>query len=204
MAGSGLHLHVSLLDADGRNVFSDERAHGSEALLQAIAGTLATAADGMAVFAPNANSWRRLRPEAYVPLTAAWSINNRGTALRIPASDAANRRLEHRVAGADANPYLVMAWVLAGVLHGLESGRLPPPPLEGNAYRQPGARADATGEPLPRHWPVAIERFAASDFAAQAFGPAFRQLFATVKQAELDEFASHVTPVECALYLAPL
>ena len=204
MAGSGLHLHVSLLDAAGRNLFSDERPHGSEALLQAIAGTLATAADGMALFAPNANSWRRFRPEAYVPLHAAWSINNRGTALRIPASDAANRRLEHRIAGADANPYLVMAWVLAGVLQGLETGRLPPPPVEGNAYRQPGAQADAGAEALPRHWPVAVERFAASDFAAQVFGPAFRRLYATVKQAELDDFAGHVTPRECALYLAPL
>jgi glutamine synthetase len=158
----------------------------------------------MALFAPNANSWRRFRPEAYVPLHAAWSINNRGTALRVPHSDAANRRLEHRIAGADANPYLVMAWVLAGVLQGLQAARLPPPAVEGNAYRQPGAQADASAEALPRHWPVAIERFAASDFAAQVFGPAFRQLYATVKQAELDDFAGHVTPRECALYLAPL
>jgi len=204
MAGSGLHLHVSLLDAAGRNIFADERAQGSEALLQSIAGCLATAADGMALFAPNANSWRRLRPEAYVPLTAAWSINNRGTALRIPASDAANRRLEHRIAGADANPYLVMAWVLAGILQGLEAGQLPAARVEGNAYRTSSTSAGEAAEPLPRHWPTAIGRFAASDFAAQALGPAFRQLYATVKLAELDDFESHVTPLECALYLAPL
>jgi glutamine synthetase len=200
MAGSGLHIHVSLLDAAGRNVFADDQPQGSEALLQAVAGSLATMADGMAIFAPNANSWRRFRPEAYVPLTAAWSINNRGTALRIPASDAANRRLEHRVAGADANPYLVMTWVLAGMLRGLQAGVLPPPPVLGNAYHRP---ADVA-ERLPLHWPVAIERFARSEFAAEVFGPAFRHLYATVKQAELDEFASHVTPVECDLYLSPL
>ena len=200
MAGSGLHLHVSVLDAAGQNIFADERSHGSAALLQAIAGSLATMADGMAIFAPTANAWRRFRPEAYVPLTAAWSINNRGTALRIPVSDAANRRLEHRVAGADANPYLVTAWVLAGMLAGLEAGQLPPPPVEGNAYHRP----DDDAPPLPRHWPIALERFAASDFAARTFGPAFRQLYSTVKQAELDEFASHVTRLECDLYLSAL
>ncbi|HEV7631985.1 MAG TPA: glutamine synthetase family protein, partial [Steroidobacteraceae bacterium] len=115
MAGSGLHVHISLLDREGHNVFADPRPEGSDALRQAIAGCLATMADGMAVFAPHANSWRRFRPDAYVPVTADWSINNRGTALRVPLSDAANRRLEHRVAGADANIYLVVAWILAGV-----------------------------------------------------------------------------------------
>ncbi len=200
MAGSGLHLHVSVLDAAGQNIFADERSHGSEALLHAIAGTLGTMADGMAIFAPTANAWRRFRPEAYVPLTAAWSINNRGTALRIPVSDTANRRLEHRVAGADANPYLVTAWVLAGMLEGLEAGQLPPPPVEGNAYH--GQSTDAPA--LPRHWPLALERFATSDFAARTFGPAFRQLFTTVKEAELDAFSSHVTRLECDLYLSAL
>ena len=77
-------------------------------------------ADGMAIFAPNANSYRRFQRESYVPMQPSWGVNNRGVAVRIPHSDAANRRLEHRVAGADANPYLVMAYVLAGMLHGLE------------------------------------------------------------------------------------
>ena len=73
---------------------------------QAIAGLLATMADGMAIFAPNANSYRRMKPEAYVPMHATWGYNNRGVAVRVPVSGPDDRRLEHRVAGADANPYL--------------------------------------------------------------------------------------------------
>ena len=200
MAGSGLHVHVSLLDREGRNVFADPRPEGSDALRQAIAGCLATMADGMAVFAPHANSWRRFRPDAYVPVTADWSINNRGTALRVPISDAANRRLEHRVAGADANVYLVVAWILAGVLRGLQAARQPPAPLTGNAYHG----QTRTAELLPLHWPVAVERFAASGAAAEIFGARFRDLYATVKRAELSDFASFVTPVECDWYLPAL
>ncbi|MFM1885562.1 MAG: hypothetical protein RL026_719 [Pseudomonadota bacterium] len=203
MAGSGLHLHVSVLDADGRNIFADDRPGGPEALRQAVGGMLATMADGMALFAPNANSWRRLQPSAYVPLQANWSTNNRGTALRIPVSDAANRRIEHRVAGAEANVYLVTAWVLAGLWRGLTRRLEPPPPLQGNAYGA-AAAGPAGGEPLPRHWALAIERFATSTQAAEVFGSRFRDLFATLKRGELADFDSHVTPLECDWYLGPL
>jgi glutamine synthetase len=199
MAGSGLHLHVSVLDGEGRNLFAGEAA-GNAALRSAIAGTLATLAEGMAVFAPNANSWRRFRAEAYVPLTADWSVNNRGTAVRIPNSDAANRRLEHRVAGADANPYLVTAWVLAGVLDGLQRGLQAPEPLEGNAYHHGGPG----GETLPLHWPTALDRFTASRFARDTFGEAFARLYATVKGGELAEFSRRITPLEYEWYLHAL
>ena len=126
MAGSGLHVHVSLNDTSGTNVFASDHPLGSALMRHAAAGLLSTMAEGMAVFAPLANSWRRFRPEAYVPLTADWSVNNRGAALRVPVSDAANRRLEHRVAGAEANPYLVMCWILGGILKGLTERHLPP------------------------------------------------------------------------------
>jgi len=200
MAGSGLHMHVSLNDSEGRNVFGAEHSLGSTMMQHAAAGILATMAEGMAVFAPLANSWRRFRPEAYVPLTADWSVNNRGAALRVPVSDAANRRLEHRVAGADANPYLALCWVLGGLLRGLENGELPRAPLQGNAYHASGE----LGEALPRYWPVALDRFEHSEFARDLLGPALHRLFATVKRHELDEFSAHVTPQECALYLPAL
>lgn len=200
MAGSGLHIHVSLNDAGGGNVFADEHALGSPRMRHAAAGLLATMADGMAVFAPLANSWRRFRREAYVPLSADWSVNNRGAALRVPVSNAANRRLEHRVAGAEANPYLVVAWVLGGLLKGLADGRDPPAPLEGNAYAQDTAR----GEALPRYWSAALERFEASAFARDLLGPPLHRLYATVKRYELDEFNRQVTPGEMALYLPAL
>lgn len=200
MAGSGLHLHLSLLQ-DGLPVFAHENPAGSAALRMAIAGTLATAADGMAVFAPNANSWRRFRPEAYVPLTADWSVNNRGTAVRVPVSDARNRRLEHRIAGADANLYLVTAWVLAGALQGLVAGIEPPAPVDGNAYHRAGLPC---GEALPLHWATAVERFGRSTFARELFGDRFHRVFATVKAGELADFNRHVTALECEWYLHAL
>jgi glutamine synthetase len=197
MAGSGLHIHVSLLDAEGRNIFAAANPLESTPLRYVIGGTLATLADGMALCAPGPNSYRRFRSEAYVPLHPTWSINNRGSAIRVPASDADNLRIEHRLAGADANPYLVLAWILAGMLHGLANKIEPPAVLTGNAYIQ-------DGDPLPTNWPAAIERFAASAFARETFGDKFRHLYSTVKRAEVQEFNSHITPLEIARYLGPL
>jgi glutamine synthetase len=197
MAGSGLHVHVSLQDETGHNIFAAANPLDSAPLRHAIGGTLSTLADGMAVCAPGPNSYRRFRSEAYVPLHPTWSINNRGSAIRVPASDPDNLRIEHRLAGADANPYLVLAWVLAGMLHGLERKLEPPAVLTGNAYLQ-------EGDPLPTHWAAAIERFAASEFARATLGAKFTHLFAAVKRAEMEEFKSHVTPLEIARYLGPL
>jgi len=197
MAGSGLHIHVSLLDTDGRNIFAAASPLESAPLRHAIGGTLSTLADGMALCAPGPNSYRRFRSEAYVPLHPTWSINNRGSAIRVPASDASNLRIEHRLAGADANPYLVLAWVLAGMLHGLDKRLEPPAVLTGNAYVQ-------DGEPLPTTWAQATEQFARSEFARAALGDKFVNLFATVKRAELEEFNSWITPLEISRYLGPL
>lgn len=197
MAGSGLHVHVSVLDGDGRNIFAAPAPLDSAPLRHAIAGTLASLADGMALCAPGPNSFRRFRSEAYVPLHPTWSINNRGSAVRVPASDPDNRRLEHRLAGADANPYLVTAWVLAGMFDGMDRKLEPPPVLTGNAYEQ-------DGEPLPLTWAEAIERFARSEFAKRWLGENFVRLFATVKRAEMEDFQSYITPLEIARYLGPL
>jgi glutamine synthetase len=197
MAGSGLHIHVSLVDGDGRNIFAAANPLDSRPLRHVIAGTLATLADGMALCAPGPNSYRRFRAEAYVPLHPTWSINNRGSAIRVPASDPDNLRIEHRLAGADANPYLVLAWVLAGMLHGLEHALEPPAVLTGNAYEQ-------DGDPLPVTWAQAIEQFSRSEFARICLGEKFVNLFVAVKRAEMEEFNSHITALEIARYLGPL
>jgi glutamine synthetase len=197
MAGSGLHIHVSVLDAGGRNIFACDDPADSADLRHSVAGVLDTLADGMAICAPGPNSYRRFVREAYVPLIPSWSLNNRGSAVRIPMSDAANRRIEHRLAGADANPYLVVAWVLAGIHHGLSRGAEPPAILRGNAYQ-------TAGEPLPTQWPLAIERFRRSDVAREYLGKPFANLFATVKQAEMEDFNSYVTPLEVDWFLGPL
>jgi glutamine synthetase len=197
MAGSGLHIHVSVLDAGGRNIFACDDPAECADLRHAVSGLLDTLADGMAICAPGPNSYRRFRSEAYVPLTPSWSINNRGSAIRIPMSDAANKRIEHRLAGADANPYLVVAWVLAGIHYGLSRAVEPPPVLQGNAYR-------TDGEPLPMHWPLAVERFRHSSLAQEFLGKPFARLYRTVKQAELDDFNSYITPLEIDRFMGPL
>jgi glutamine synthetase len=188
---------VSLLDISGRNIFAASDPTASVSLRHAIGGTLASLADGMAICAPGPNSYRRFRREAYVPLHPTWSINNRGSAVRIPASDAANLRIEHRLAGADANPYLVVAWVLAGIHDGLTRRIEPPPVTTGNAY-------DVSGPALPIQWAEAIERMANSEFAMRYLGDRFVKLYTTVKRGELQEFASHVTPLEIRRYLGPI
>jgi glutamine synthetase len=194
--GSGMHLHVSVIDRDGGNVFASDDVLGNELLKQAAAGLVETMADGMAVFAPNANSYRRLRPELYVPMNATWGYNNRGVAVRVPVSGPGDRRLEHRVSGADANPYLVAATVLAGMLHGIEKKLAPPAPLVGNAYSQRLA-----APPLPGDWPTALARFGASAFLREYFGERFVRLYELTRRGEMQDFNSRLTALDYAWYL---
>lgn len=194
MAGSGAHLHVSLLDESDRNIFASPDPAGSETLRHAIGGLAATMSDAMLIFAPNINSYRRYRAEAYVPLSPTWAVNNRGVALRIPVSDAGSRRVEHRVAGADANPYLLAAAVLAGIHHGLTQRPDPGPPLEGNAYR----KSDPS---LPITWPEAAAVFERSAFVRDYFGERFQRLFATTRRGEMQAFELNVSPLEYDWYV---
>ena len=193
-AGSGAHLHVSLVDASGRNVFAAEDAAGSEMLRAAIGGLAATIDATMAVCAPTANSYRRFRPEAYVPLNPSWAINNRGVAFRIPHGPAASRRVEHRVAGADANPYLLASVVLAGMHHGLTHRLDPGAPLAGNAYRDGRAT-------IPLTWPEALAAFERSEFVRQYLGDAFTDLYVMTRRGEMQEFNSYISPLDYAWYL---
>ena len=192
-AGSGAHIHVSLLDRDGCNIFASNEATGSASLKYAIGGLAATMADAMLIWAPTANSYRRYRSESYVPLNPSWAVNNRGVALRIPASTPENRRIEHRVAGADANPYLLTAAVLAGIHYGLQRALDPGPPVSGNAYR------DAVTT-LPITWPEAALKFESSSIMRDYLGEKFHRLFLTTRRGELQAFESHVSPLEYAWY----
>ncbi len=123
-SGSGLHLHVSLLDSEGNNVFDGGGSYGdkdcaSDYLYHAIGGLKRTMAECMAIYAPNVNSYRRFVPNIYVPVSPSWAFENRSVAFRIPKSHGDARRIEHRIAGADANPYLTLAAVLAGIYQGI-------------------------------------------------------------------------------------
>jgi glutamine synthetase len=193
-AGSGAHLHVSLLDSDDRNVFAGEDPAGSPALAHAIGGLAATINDTMAVCAPTANSYRRFQSEAYVPLSPSWSVNNRGVAFRVPLGPPESRRVEHRVAGADANPYLLAAIVLAGMHLGLTRKLDPGPMFAGNAYRD----ADAT---IPLSWPEALAAFERSSFVREYLGAEFAGLYSQTRRGELHDFRSYVSPLEYSWYL---
>jgi glutamine synthetase len=195
LAGSGMHLHASLADRAGRNACADEAPAGSPLLRHAIGGLRETLGDGMAVFAPHANSYRRFRSMSYAPMAATWGVNNRSVSLRVPAGPAASRHVEHRVAGADANPYLVAALVLAGMLRGIERGIDPGPPVEGNGYEQVRA-----GE-LPTQWPTALERAANSEFLADALGAGFLEVLLAVKRRECEKFGALVTDRDYEWYL---
>lgn len=193
-AGNGMHVHMSLLDGEGRNVFDDGSAAGSARLGHAIGGMLATMPDAMAVFAPGINGYRRFAPRLYVPVTRSWGIDNRSVAVRVPSGASASRRFEHRVAGADANPYLVLAVLLAGIHHGLTGEIDPGPPWQGSACEE----ADAD---IPFDLPTALARLRASTVLKSYLGETYVELYCATKQAELESFMDHITRREYEWYL---
>jgi len=194
LAGNGMHIHFSLVDANGNNVFDDDTDRGSEWLRHAVAGCLATMPEAMALFAPNSNSFRRFRLGSHAPHAPTWGYENRTTAVRIPGGSRKAIRLEHRVCGADANPYLAVAAILAGALAGIEQRLVAPAPVAGDAYSQhpPG---------LPRFWPDALRAFEKSAFVGEYLGEELRRVFLMSKWQELEEFLGHVTPMEYDAYL---
>ena len=192
--GNGMHVHMSLLDAEGRNVFADEAAAGSERLRHAIGGLLDTMPDAMALFAPNINAYRRFAPRLYVPVTRSWGVNNRSVAVRVPAGPPQSRRFEHRVAGADANPYLVLAALLAGVHRGLTEGIEPGPPARGSA-------CDTMDDTIPFSLERALARLEASSSVAPWLGEGYARLYCETKRAELARFMNFISPREYEWYL---
>ncbi|HEY9012906.1 MAG TPA: glutamine synthetase family protein [Devosia sp.] len=188
-AGSGMHVHFSLLDEAGNNVFVGEGNEPSDMLLGAIGGLVATMPDGMAVFAPNANSYRRITLSEHAPMFASWGFETRSAAVRIITSRREATRIEHRVAGADANPYLVLATILQGALMGIESKAPPGEPLIADQHTE-------AHQPLPKNWDHALDLFEASTFAATALGDDYKGLYFACKNQELAEFRGRVTDVE--------
>ena len=195
-AGSGMHFHVSMLDKAGRNVFVEAvEGEWSPTILHALGGLRTTMSESMLVFAPHANSWRRFVGQSYAPVSPSWGVNNRSVALRIPAGDIKARRIEHRPAGVDANPYLVAATVLAGIRHGLTNRIDPGPETTGNGYN--GAEA---GD-MPVDWRGAIEAARASDFLRDALGEDMHRTFVAIKAAEYTRVARTISEVDFDLYL---
>jgi glutamine synthetase len=194
-AGSGLHVHVSANDAEGRNLFASDAPEGTPALRHAIGGMKATMAESMAVFAPNANSYRRFVRQSYAPTAPIWGINNRSVSLRVPAGAAPSRHVEHRIAGADANLYLAVATVLAAAELGIRERLDPGPAVEGNGYAQ------VTERTLPQTWQEALERAAKSQFLRAALGGEFLDIFLAIKRQECARFSAEVSELDFAWYL---
>ncbi|MSR15978.1 MAG: glutamine synthetase [Gammaproteobacteria bacterium] len=193
-AGSGMHLHLSLLDEQDNNVFAAEEPTGTPLLRHAIAGMGKTAADAMALFAPHANSYRRFCANSYAPVTPTWGVNNRTVSLRVPTGPAASRHIEHRIAGADANAYLAAAGILAGAHHGLKYHLDPGPPVTGDGYT-------STVPSLPQQWLQAIEQCAASPFMREYFGDRFIEIYSAVKRTEHRRYMSEITAQDYDWYL---
>lgn len=182
--GSSMHLHQSLVDGAGRNVFSN--ADGSESVVfrHYIAGLQANLPNLMLLFAPFVNSYRRFVKGSQAPVNFHWGYDNRTTGLRIPKSGPAARRVENRVAGADANPYLVIAATLAAGLDGIENAMPPTDPMHGSAY--------AEAHTLARTFVAAHEDFLRDGVAVKLFGQRFVTAYAAVKELEFESYLSEI------------
>lgn len=205
--GNGMHVHCSILDAEGRNIFAPEGqgnifadgtgpAGPAPLLKRAVAGVLDTMADFQAIFAPHMNSYRRFQPMSFAPSSPDWGYDNRAAGVRLPQTDGPAARLEHRISGADVNPYLVLTAILGGILHGIDTDPDLPLPID-----DPGAAPAPT---LGHDWFDAVERFAVSDHAAEVFGETYRHVYAAVKTDEVQTLTGLITPVEYRYYLSRL
>ena len=198
-SGNGLHIHMSLVDRNGKNYFS----HGREKLASppfsarlehAVGGLLKTMPDSTAIFAPNANSYRRLLPEYFAPVDLNWGVNHREVAIRIPESDAGNLRFEHRVAGADANPYLVTAAIAAGAHYGLRNKCDPGRMVEQGESIKLKTR-------IPDRWDAAIDKFSRSKVLKEYLGEHYCRYYALNRRGECRQFHNVVSPTDFDWYL---
>jgi glutamine synthetase len=193
-AGNGLHVQISLLDKNGNNIFATENPLESAPLSHAIGGLQETMAASMAFLCPNVNSYRRFGAQFYVPNAPCWGMDNRTVALRVPTDSPDAVRVEHRVAGADANPYLMLASILAGVHHGLTNKIEPDAPIEGNSYEQ-------VEQSLPTNLRDALRELDDSEIMARYISPDYIDIFVACKESELAEFEHSISDLEYNWYL---
>ena len=188
-AGSSMHIHQSVVDAQGRNIFTADDGEATPAFYHFIGGLQACLADFTLLFAPNINSFQRLCNPYASPNNACWSYDNRSAGLRIPASGPEARRVENRLPGADANPYLALAASLAGGLYGMEQQLRPSAPVSGEV--------EAPSELLlPDSLQEALRRLRGSLRAREVFGEEFIEGYLACKTMELGDFLGEITPWE--------
>ena len=194
-SGSGLHTHFSVVDAAGDNIFDSGGPKGTAMLKQAVAGCLNAMHDSALMFAPHQNSYERLVPGKHAPTAICWGYENRTAAIRIPAGSSSARRIEHRVAGGDVNPYVMLAAILGAALDGIEGQMEPPSPINGNAYAVDGLPQ------IPQSWEAAIDAFEQSAILPRFLPPELIRNFVLIKRQEL-HYIAELTPEErVELYL---
>ncbi len=192
--GNGMHIHFSLLDEKGENVFDDGSDEGSDILKYAVAGMLAAMRESSLIFAPHLNSYRRLKPHSHAPTTICWGYENRHAAIRIPGGNHKARRIEHRVAGADGNPYLVLAAILGAALEGIKAKKLPVAATIGDNFA-------SDVQHLPSDWKSAISAFENGEILPLVFSELLRKLYASCKNQEYAKFADQMTDFEYNTYM---
>ena len=198
VSGSGMHFHVSMYDKKKKNLFSEKSNNNlNPNLLYALGGLTKTMGESMLIFAPNANSWRRLVLGSYAPVTPNWGLDNRSVAFRIPSSDSKNRRIEHRVSGVDANPYLVALTVISAMRYGMKNKIKAPNQTKGNAYEQ---KSNSKND-MPHDWSSAILAAKKSKFLKEILGLELHRAFIAIKEMEYQKVASTVSELDIDLYL---
>ncbi len=193
-AGNGMHMHFSITDQNGNNIFDDGSAYGTDSLRHAVAGCLAAMPASTLVFAPHGNSYQRLTPGSHAPTGVSWGYENRTAALRIPAGNPKARRIEHRVACGDINPYLIFSLVLGAALNGIEQKFAPPAPIQGNAYEHDVPR-------LPTDWATAIEMFRSDPLVAQILPRQLIENYCLTKEQELERLRDIAASDHWKVYL---
>ena len=191
--GSGFHLHLSLVDDTGTNVFG-EGADLSPVGRAAIAGVLRHAPALAAVLNPTINSYKRFGPDTLAPWLIDWGYDNRSAMVRIPPERGAAARMEVRLGDATANPYLAMAALGAAVYLGIRDGLEPPAPLEGYGYDPESAPM------LPQSLTEALDALEADTALCEVLGEYFVTSFLTYKRNEVERFSRHVTDWEFLEY----
>ena len=191
--GNGMHLHLSVYDENEKNIFATSSRYGNKKLKSAIAGFQSTFYDSFPIFIPNRNGYRRIQTKNFVPVNTSWSWNRRDVSLRIPAGSDDAKRIEHRVASADANPYLVLACLLAGLHNGLTNELKPTNQVDFDNTEGADKEADIN---MPKNMDQALARFQSSELLKKYLGKEYLDLYSAAKQGESDFIESSFVPRE--------
>ena len=195
-SGSGFHTHYSLWK-DGKNLFADG-GKLNEMGKQFLAGLQKRMCESALTGSVTVNGFRRRQPYTFCPINTSWGYDNRTVGLRVIEGSDSAVRVEKRDAGADANPYLLLAADIAAGLDGIEQGMSPTEPTLGNAYEE------AHGEPIPTDLPTAIELARGSEWLMDVMGEDQWELYCQIAERELVFFQEQVTQVETDRYLRTL